>query len=142
MKHLLKIFAVLSLAISSAYAATAAAAVPAVASATTAAATTGGAATPAGSGQSFMSLLPMLAVLILFMYFMVIRPQNKRAKEHRTLVGGIQKGDEILTVGGIIGRVEKIGDSFVVLSIADDVNVSIQKNAVASTLPKGTMKSI
>lgn len=118
--------------IANAYADTAAPAAAAAATTT---------ATP-GSGQNLLSLLPMLVVLVLFMYFMIIRPQSKRAKDHRNLVSGLQKGDEVATTGGMLGRIEKITDTFIVLSIADGVNITVQKNAILNSLPKGTIKSI
>jgi len=94
------------------------------------------------TGQGLLSLLPMLGILVVFMYFMVIRPQSKKVKEQRTLLAGLQSGDEIMTIGGVLGRIEKITDSFIVLNIAEGVNVSVQKNAVASCMPKGTMKGV
>ncbi|MCL5261563.1 MAG: preprotein translocase subunit YajC [Gammaproteobacteria bacterium] len=96
----------------------------------------------AGGQQSWGSLIPMFAILILFMYFMIIRPQTKRAKEHKNLVSGLKKGDEVMTVGGILGKIEKITDNFIVLSIAENTNITVQKSAVSNTLPKGTIKSI
>lgn len=108
--------------------------------ATTAAATT--TATTPSTGQGLLSMLPMLIILVLFMYFMVIRPQSKRAKEHRNLLSGLQVGDEIVIAGGILGRIEKISDNFIVLNIAENTNISVQKNSILSCVPKGTMKSV
>ena len=90
--------------------------------------------------QGFMSFLPMLVILGLFMYLMIIRPQQKRAKDHRNLVDKLQKDDEVMTVGGIMGKIEKIADNYITISIADNVNIIIQKNAISNVLPKGTMK--
>lgn len=100
-------------------------------------------ATTAAAGQSggFMQLLPMLIIFILFMYFVMIRPQQKRAKDHNRLLANLKKGDEIVTIAGILGKIEKITDEFIVLNIAENVNISIRKNAVATVLPKGTIKS-
>ena len=95
----------------------------------------------AGQGGGLLSMLPMLVILGLFMYFMIIRPQQKRVKDHRNLVGGLQKGDEVVTTGGILGTIEKITDTFIILNIADGINITIQKNAVLSSLPKGTLKA-
>lgn len=99
------------------------------------------AAAAPNAGQGFISFLPMLVLLVLFMYFMVIRPQSKRAKEHKNLMSGLQKGDEVLTIGGVLGKIEKIDDSFIQLAIAEGVVIRIQKSAIASCVPKGTIKS-
>lgn len=94
---------------------------------------------PAGTG---MSGLLMLAVLMAVMYFMLIRPQAKRAKAHKEMVGGLQKGDEVLTNGGVLGRITDIGDAFVTVEIADGVQVKVQRQMIAQVLPKGTIKSV
>jgi len=93
------------------------------------------------AGQGFMSMLPMLLILIAFMYFLIIRPQSKRAKEHRQLIGNLKKGDEVVTTGGLLGKINKITDNFITLEIADNVEITIQKASIATSLPKGTMKS-
>lgn len=100
------------------------------------------AATPATGGQGFLSLLPMLAILILFMYFMVFRPQSKRAKDHRNLVSSLKEGDEVATIGGILGVIKKMNDTYVLLTIAEGADIAIQKNAIANCLPKGTIQSV
>jgi len=97
-----------------------------------------GAAAPAGGGG--IELLLMMGVFFAIMYFMIIRPQQKRAKEHKLMIESIGKGDEIVTGGGILGKVASISDSFIELTIADNVTIRVQKQAVASVLPKGTMK--
>ncbi len=97
------------------------------------------ASTPQGSGG--LELI-MLVVLMVVFYFFLIRPQTKRAKEHRELVSSLEKGDEVVTVGGILGRVTKVTEDFVVIDIANNLEVKIQKNSVQATLPKGTIKSI
>lgn len=102
---------------------------------------TGSTAAPS-TGQSLMSFLPMIVLLVLFMYFMVIRPQSKRAKEHKNLMSGLQKGDEVVTLGGILGKIEKIADDFLVLNIAENTNVTVQKNAIANVVPRGTIKRV
>lgn len=94
---------------------------------------------PQGGG---MSMILMLVVLVLFMYFVMWRPQSKRAKEQRDLLNSLSKGDEVMTIGGIIGKVAKISDQYVVLAISDTVEIMIQKSAISSALPKGTMKTI
>ncbi|MBU0744624.1 MAG: preprotein translocase subunit YajC [Gammaproteobacteria bacterium] len=102
---------------------------------------TAGAASQSTSG-GLMSLLPMIILLILFMYLMVIRPQSKKAKEHKNLIGNLQKGDEVVTIGGVIGKIEKITDDFMVLSIAENTNITVQRGAIANILPRGTMNTV
>jgi len=80
-------------------------------------------------------------ILIGVMYFLMIRPQMKRAKEHRSMLDKLSRGDEVITTGGIAGTVSDIGDSFVTLEIADNVRVRVQKTAIGNVLPKGTLKS-
>ncbi len=99
------------------------------------------AAAPAESQGSPMSSLFMLVILFVFMYFFLIRPQTKRAKQHRELVAALSKGDEIVTNGGVLGRITGLGDQFVTVEIASGVEVKVQRNAIASVLPKGTIKS-
>ena|SRR3990167_1313099 len=91
--------------------------------------------------DSTFSLIMIIAIFVLI-YFMLIRPQNKRAKEHRDLVEQLKKGDEVVTSGGLVGIVMNIEDQFIKLSLADGLNVHLQRNAVNSVLPKGTMKSL
>lgn len=100
-------------------------------------------AAEAGGGQgSAMSSIFMLVIFGLIFYFMLIRPQSKRAKEHKGMVEALQKGDEVVTNGGIVGKITKVGESFITLSIADNVEINVQKHAVSTALPKGTIKSI
>ncbi|MBA1272562.1 preprotein translocase subunit YajC [Stutzerimonas nosocomialis] len=96
------------------------------------------AAGPAGTGFEWVFLIGFLVIF----YLMIWRPQAKRAKEHKNLIGGLQKGDEVVTSGGIAGRVAKVADDFVVLEVSDTVELKIQKVAIAATLPKGTLKAI
>lgn len=100
---------------------------------------TAAATPPPASGFPLMLLL---GVFIIFMYLTVWRPQNKRAKEHRALVNGIAKGDEVVTAGGILGKVAKVTDQYVVIAVTDQVEITIQKTSIASVLPKGTLKSV
>ena len=93
---------------------------------------------PAGTGFEWVFLVGFLVIF----YLMIWRPQAKRAKEHKNLLGGLQKGDEVVTSGGIIGKVTKVTDDFVVVEISDNVELKFQKQAIAATLPKGTLKSI
>ena len=101
------------------------------------------AAVPGVSQQgSPMSSILMLVVFGLIFYFMLIRPQSKRAKEHKGMVEALQKGDEVVTNGGIAGKITKVGESFITISVADNVEINVQKHAVSAALPKGTIKSI
>jgi preprotein translocase subunit YajC len=109
--------------------------------ATTTGAAVGAAHTPATTGQGFLSMLPLLLILVAFMYFMVIRPQSKRVKEHRNLVTSLKVGDEVVTAGGILGRIEKMDENFISLNIAENTIIRVQKNSVVSGVPKGTIKA-
>lgn len=88
-----------------------------------------------------MQLLPLFVLLILF-YFMLIRPQMKRAKEHRNLLAGLSKGDEVITSGGLAGKVRDVGENFIVLEVAKEVQVRLQKSAVSSVVPKGSLENL
>ena len=101
------------------------------------------AAAPA-QGADGMSMLIMLAVFGLVFYFMIYRPQAKRVKEHKSLMAELSKGDEVLTQGGIVGKIVKVSDEkdFIVVSIAEGTEVTVQKGAINAVLPKGTMKSL
>jgi preprotein translocase subunit YajC len=99
------------------------------------------AAQAAPNQGSPMSLLVMMVLFFGVFYFMAIRPQMKRAKEHRALLSGLSKGDEVLTNGGVAGRIEDLGESFVSVEIAEGVTIKVQKNAITAVLPKGSLKS-
>ena len=98
------------------------------------------AAAPAGGDPS--SLLIMMVVFAAVFYFMIWRPQAKRTKDHKNLMEALSKGDEIVTNGGVVGKLAKVGDDFVTVTIAEGVDMHFQKGAIASVLPKGTIKSI
>ena len=100
------------------------------------------AASEPSTTQGLISMLPMLAILVLFMYFVIIRPQSKRTKDHKNLIDSLQRGDEITTIGGILGKIEKISDDFVVLNIAENINITVQKSAISNVVPRGTIKSM
>lgn len=87
-----------------------------------------------------MSLLPLIVLFIVF-WFLLLRPQMKKAKEHRELIAKLQKGDEVLTSGGIAGRIDDLGESFVSVEVAEKVVIKVQRGAVTAVLPKGTLKS-
>lgn len=93
----------------------------------------------AAADPGFMSMLPMLAGFALIFYFLMIRPQNKRSREHRNLLSGLSKNDEVTTSGGVLGRVVTVQDNFVTLQIAKDINMTVQKSAVTAVMPKGTL---
>ena len=94
---------------------------------------------PAGPGLSSL-LLPV--ALLAVMYFIMIRPQMKRAKEHRAMLEKLAKGDEVITSGGIAGVVRDLGDNFVTLEVSDNVQLRVQRGAIGHVLPKGTLKSL
>ena len=97
-------------------------------------------AAPAAQGSAMGTLLLPL-IFIGVMFFFMIRPQMKRAKEHRELVAKLAKGDEVITTGGIAGRVEELGENFVSVEISEGVRVKLQRAAVVAVLPKGTLKN-
>ena len=92
------------------------------------------------AGGSMLGLLFPILLIVVF-YFLLIRPQTKRAKEHRTMVGGLAKGDEIITQGGLLGRIQEVGESFLVLEVAEGVQVKVHKEFTAKLMPKGTLRS-
>jgi preprotein translocase subunit YajC len=97
---------------------------------------------PAASGgaeSSLLSLLP-LALMFVVLYFIMIRPQMKRQKEHKAMVEALAKGDEVVIGGGVLGRVAKVGESFLQVEVANGVELQVQRNAVVQVLPKGTFK--
>ena len=92
---------------------------------------------PAGAGA--MPLI-MMAVFVVIFYFLLIRPQQKKQKEHQAMLGKLAAGDEVVTAGGILGRIVEIGDQFLTLEIADNVRIKVQRFQVTSLVPKGTLK--
>ena len=95
----------------------------------------------ASSGGSQLAPLLMMVVFIVIFYFLLIRPQQKKSKDHQAMISKLSAGDEVVTSGGILGRIVEIGDTFVTLEIADSVRVKVQKFQVGSLMPKGTLKS-
>ncbi|SCK05444.1 preprotein translocase subunit YajC [Vogesella sp. LIG4] len=93
------------------------------------------------NATQFMQFLPMIVIFALF-WFMLVRPQQKRAKEHQKMLSEIVKGDEVVTQGGIIGRVTKTGEQYLTIEVANGVEVNVQRGAVGSKLEKGTIKSL
>lgn len=101
--------------------------------------TLAGGPAPQGSNLSFIM---MFVVFFVFIYFGIWRPQSKRAKEQQNLVNSLTKGDEVMTSGGIIGRINKVSDQYIGLVIANNTEIVLQKSAIVSLLPKGTLKSL
>ena len=97
-------------------------------------------ATPAQQGMDWVGLMPLVLLFVL-LYFLMIRPQMKRTKEHKAMTETLQKGDEVITGGGVLGRITKVGYNYVTLQVAENVEIQVQKAAVQTLLPKGTMKS-
>lgn len=94
-----------------------------------------------GGGDMTQTMI-MLAVFAVLVYFILLRPQNKRVKAHRDLISGLEVGDEVAINGGILGRVTKVASDFITLNIADNVEIKCQRQAVTTVLPKGTLKTI
>ena len=94
-----------------------------------------------GGEPGFMGLLPIVLMFVL-LYFLMIRPQMKRGKEAKAMVESLQKGDEVITAGGVLGRISKISEAYITLEIAPNTEISIQKAAVQTLLPKGTLKTL
>ena len=95
----------------------------------------------AAAPNPIVQLLPLIGLIVLF-YFMLIRPQMKRNKEHKQLIASLSKGEEVITAGGLTGSVTDLGDEYVKLQIADGVVITVQRQSVSSVLPKGSLKSI
>lgn len=96
----------------------------------------------AAGGDMFSSLTGMLPLVLMFvvLYFVMIRPQMKKQKEHRAMIDALAKGDEVVTAGGVLGKVTKMGDSYLSVEVASGVEMQVQRSAVVQVLPKGTMK--
>ena len=96
----------------------------------------------AGGGDMLSSLGSMLPLVLMFvvLYFVMIRPQMKRQKEAKSMIDALAKGDEVVTAGGVLGRVTKLGDSYLTLEVASGVELQVQRSAVVQVLPKGTLK--
>jgi preprotein translocase subunit YajC len=99
-------------------------------------------AAAAAGGDLQSSLMSMLPLLLMFavLYFVMIRPQMKKQKEHRAMIDALAKGDEVVTAGGLLGKVSKIGDAYIGVELAQGVDVQLQRSAVVQVLPKGTLK--
>jgi len=97
---------------------------------------------PHPRGASAISQVILFGGFILIFYFLIWRPQSKRAKEHKALVSGLDKGDEVVTGGGVAGRITRLTDDYLVLEVSDGVEIKVQRQSVAQALPKGTLKDI
>jgi preprotein translocase subunit YajC len=95
----------------------------------------------AGGDSGFMGLLPIILMFVL-LYFLMIRPQMKRSKEQKQMIEALQKGDEVVTAGGVVGRISEMGDAYLTLEVAPNTALTVQRAAVQTLLPKGTMKSL
>jgi preprotein translocase subunit YajC len=93
----------------------------------------------AGAESSLLSMLPLVLMFVV-LYFVMIRPQMKRQKEHKTMIEALAKGDEIVTSGGLLGKVAKLGDTYLTIEVATGVELQVQRGAVVQVLPKGTLK--
>jgi preprotein translocase subunit YajC len=95
----------------------------------------------AGQSDPIMSFLPLVIIFVIF-YFLLIRPQSKRAKEQKAMVAALAKGDEVVTNGGILGLITAVDDNFVTLEVSEGVEINLQRSAIGSLMPKGTLKSL
>jgi preprotein translocase subunit YajC len=96
-------------------------------------------AAPQGQADPLISFLPLIFIFVVF-YFLLIRPQSKKAKEHKQMVEALAKGDEVVTNGGLLGRITSVGDNFVELELGEGLKVKVQRQAIANLMPKGTIK--
>ena len=94
-----------------------------------------------GAGDGLMGFLPIILMFVL-LWFMMIRPQMKRQKEHRQMVDALKAGDEVIAGGGILGRIAKVSEAYVTIEIAENTQITVQRVAVQTLLPKGTIKSV
>ncbi len=99
------------------------------------------AAGSASQSDTLLTFLPMIAIFVVF-YFLLIRPQQKKAKEARAMLDALEKGNEVVTAGGIVGRINKLTDQYATLEVAPNVEMTVQRGAISQLLPKGTIKSL
>jgi len=95
----------------------------------------------ASPGMDIMTFLPMIAIFVVF-YFLLIRPQQKRAKETKAMLSALTKGDEVITAGGIVGKIAKLDEQYASIEISPNVEIRVQRGAISQLLPKGTIKAI
>jgi len=94
-----------------------------------------------GSDPGFIGFLPIILMFVL-LYFLMIRPQMKRAKEQKAMIEALQKGDEVVTAGGVVGKITKLGEQYVTVEVAPNTELVVQRSAVQVPLPKGTLKTL
>ncbi len=94
----------------------------------------------APASDPWLSMLPLVIIFVVF-YFLLIRPQQKRQKEHKDMISKLVTGDEVVTAGGVLGKVAEVGESFVHVEIADGVQIKVQRQTIGAVVPKGTMKN-
>ena len=99
------------------------------------------AAGTASQGDTLLTFLPMIAIFAVF-YFMLIRPQQKKAKDTRSMLEALEKGNEVVTAGGIVGRISRLNDQYAVIEVAPNIEVTVQRGAISQLLPKGTIKAL
>ncbi|NKB11623.1 preprotein translocase subunit YajC [Ralstonia solanacearum] len=99
-------------------------------------------AAPGGAGNGLMSFFLPIILMFVVLWFIMIRPQMKRQKETKTMLEALAKGDEVVTAGGILGKVTKVTDQYITVEVAPNTELTVQKNAVTTVLPKGTLKSL
>ena len=102
-------------------------------------ATNGAPAAPGPAGDPLASMILPIGLIVLF-YFFLIRPQSKRHKQHKEMVAALQKGEEVVTTGGLLGKITSVGENFITLEISKEVSIHVQKNSVQAVMPKGTIK--
>ena len=93
-----------------------------------------------GQGDPLLTFLPLVLIFVVF-YFLLIRPQQKRQKEHKAMVDALSSGDEVVTAGGVLGKITNVGEQFVSIEVADGVVLKVQRHTVGAVLPKGTLKN-
>ena len=98
-------------------------------------------ATGSSPGSDIMAFLPMIAIIVVF-YFLLIRPQQKRAKETKAMLSALQKGDEVVTAGGVVGKIAKLSEAYADIEVAPNVAITVQRSAISLLLPKGTIKGL
>ncbi len=100
------------------------------------------AAAPQAAAGGGIEFLIIIVIFFALMYFIMIRPQNKRTKEHKQLIESLSRGDEVITTGGVVGKITQVGENMIQIEVANGIEIKIQKQAITSVLPKGTIKSL
>jgi preprotein translocase subunit YajC len=95
---------------------------------------------PAGGSETWMTMLPLVLIFVVF-YFLLIRPQSKRQKQHREMVKNLATGDEVVTAGGVLGKVTGVKEQFLIIEVANGVELTVQRHTISSVMPKGTVKA-